>query len=86
MKKPYLLIITAILCLVLTGGMSLAKDSDKEAIEAFKQAIKINPDYAKTHHNLGVIYLKLGMNKEALEAYKQAIRINPDYADAHFGL
>jgi len=56
MKKPYLSIITVILCLVLTGGMSLAKDSDAETIEAFKQAITINPDDAEAHYNLGLAY------------------------------
>ena len=46
----------------------------KEAIEAYKQAIRINPDDAKAHSNLGNAYDSSGMNKEAIEAYKQAIR------------
>ncbi len=83
MKKPYLLIITAILYLVLTAGMSLAKNSDAETIEALKQAVKINPDDADAHFNLGAAYFELGMYKETIEAYKQVIRINPDDADAH---
>ena len=58
----------------------------QEAIEAFKQAIRINPDYAEVHYNLGVAHGKSGMHKEAIEAYKQAIRINPDYSDAHTNL
>ena len=58
----------------------------QEAIEAFKQAIRINPDYAEIHYNLGVAHGKSGMYKEAIEAYKQAIRINPDYSDAHTNL
>jgi len=47
----------------------------KEAIESFKQAIKINPDYAEAHYSLdvaysksGMNYIKSGMNKEAIEA------------------
>ncbi len=68
MKKPYLLIITAILYLVLTAGMSLAKDSDAETIEALKQAVRKNPDDAKAHTNLGVSYGKSGMYKEAIDA------------------
>jgi len=57
-----------------------------EAVESFKQAIRINPDYAEAHYNLGVAYYKLGRYSEAVEAYKQAIRINPDYAEAHYNL
>jgi len=58
----------------------------KDAIEAFKQAIRIKPDYADAHYNLGVAYGGLGMYKEEIKAYKQAIRIKPDHAGAHYNL
>ena len=58
----------------------------QEAIEAFKEAIKINPDYPKAYYNLGFALGKSGMHKEATEAYKQAIRINPNYYDAYLNL
>ena len=86
MKKPYLLIITAILYLVVTGGMSLANDSDAETIESCKQAIRIDPDYADAHGSLGNVYYILSKYKEAIEAFKQAIRIFPDYATTHYNL
>ncbi|MDP6584296.1 MAG: tetratricopeptide repeat protein, partial [Anaerolineales bacterium] len=58
----------------------------EEAIESYKQAIKLNPDDAYAHTRLGVAYRKSGMYEDAIESYKQAIRINPDDADAHIGL
>ena len=58
----------------------------EEAIESYKQAIRIDPDDAKGHYNLGNTYFKSGKYKEAIESYKQAIRINPDYANAHYNL
>ena len=86
MKNPYLLIITAILYLVLKGETSLAKDSYIEALEACKQAVKMNPDDAEAHFNLGVVYYQSDKNKEAIESFKQSIKIDPDDAAVHFNL
>ena len=55
-----------------------------KAVEAFKQAIRIDPDDADAHYNLGVVYGKLGFHKDEIEAYKQAIRIDPNNAHAHY--
>ena len=45
-------------------------------IEACKQAIKINPDYAEAHYNLGVAYHYSNDRNSALEQYE--ILKNPD--------
>ncbi|OGL45263.1 MAG: hypothetical protein A2W05_03935 [Candidatus Schekmanbacteria bacterium RBG_16_38_10] len=65
------------------GYYSLVSGMHKEAIEFYKQGIRIKPDYANAHLLLGAGYDKLGMNKEAIESYKQAIRLKPDHTDAH---
>ncbi|MBU4227716.1 tetratricopeptide repeat protein [bacterium] len=61
-----------------------------KAIEAYKQAIRIDPDYADTHynlhHNLGIDYGSIGNYTKAIESFKRAIRIDPDYADNYYGL
>jgi tetratricopeptide (TPR) repeat protein len=58
-------------------------EEPEEAIEAYKQAIRIKPDDAKVHLEFGFSFLRLGIYKEAIEAYKQAIRIKPDDAMVH---
>jgi tetratricopeptide (TPR) repeat protein len=58
----------------------------QEAIDEYKQTIKIKPDYADAYINLGVTYYKLGRHQDAIEAYKQAIRIKPDFVLAHYNL
>ena len=57
-----------------------------KAIEAYKQAIRIDPDDAITHYNLGNAYNELDFHKDAIEAYKQAIRIDSDYSAAYYNM
>jgi tetratricopeptide (TPR) repeat protein len=61
-------------------------NSYNKAIDAYQQAIKINPEYAFAYHALGVACAKLSRYQDAIESYKQAIRIKPDEADAHYNL
>jgi tetratricopeptide (TPR) repeat protein len=40
-----------------------------EAIEEYKEAIRLNPDYAVAHNNLGLAYDTLGRTDEAIEEF-----------------
>jgi tetratricopeptide (TPR) repeat protein len=57
-----------------------------KAIEAYKNAIRINPDFSEAHYRLGEIFYTQEGYEEAIEAYKQVIRTRPDLVDAYFGL
>ena len=46
-----------------------------EAVEAYRQAIRIKPDYAEAYRDLGAAYDNLGRYQEAVEAFKQAVTI-----------
>ena len=52
------------------------------AIDSYKQALKIKPDYADTYYNMGIALKDKGDLEAAIESYKQALKINPDYAEA----
>ena len=52
----------------------------------YQAALRINPDYAEAHYNLGVVYGQQGRTDEAIREYQAALRINPDYAEAHYNL
>jgi tetratricopeptide (TPR) repeat protein len=62
----------------------------KDEIEAYKQAIRIDPNNAHAHYNsyynLGIAYGQLGFYKDAIAAFKQAIYIDPDDPEAHYNL
>ena len=69
------------------GATYLILEMYKEAIDALRQAIKLDPDNdAMAHCALGFSYQNLGKWKKAIESYKQAIRIDPDVAETHFNL
>lgn len=48
--------------------------------------MKLYPNGAKVHNNLGIFYGKLGRHKEAISQYKKALAIDPNYAGAHYKL
>ncbi len=54
-----------------------------EAEKEWREAIRIKPDYAEAHYNLGVALDDQGRAAEAEKEYREAIRIKPDYAEAH---
>ncbi len=59
---------------------------DKEALEARKQAIKLDPDNITYHYNLQTQYEIMGMVKEVAESSRAIIRIAPDQSAAHYFL
>jgi tetratricopeptide (TPR) repeat protein len=53
-----------------------------EAIEAFQQALQINPDYVKAWVGLGLAYRDAGQQEQAREAFKRLKALDPAAADA----
>ena len=57
-----------------------------EAVESYKKALFIKPDYAKVHFNLAGTLQDLGKLKDAVKSYKSALKIDPSYAEAYNNL
>ncbi|MGB3514481.1 MAG: tetratricopeptide repeat protein [Microcoleaceae cyanobacterium] len=49
------------------------KGKEEKSINAYYQAIEINPRFSWSYHYLGTIFTKLGRLEEAVQAYSQAI-------------
>ena len=64
----------------------MAQKRVEEAILKYKVAIKLNPNYALSHNNLGYALAEKGSIDEAIFHYKMAIKLNPSYGDAHKNL
>ncbi|MGD0651503.1 MAG: tetratricopeptide repeat protein [Verrucomicrobiia bacterium] len=67
-------------------GVMLQKANVSEAKEHYEQALRLKPDYAEGHNNLGNALLDLGKVTEALGCFEQALRLQPDYIDAYNNL
>ncbi|WP_341730547.1 tetratricopeptide repeat protein [Microcoleus sp. EPA2] len=60
------------------GGEKFHKRDYQGAIQAFNQAIQLNPNYVEAYNLRGNIRSFLGDKKGALADYDQALRINPN--------
>ena len=56
------------------------------AVESYKKAVLLKPDYAKAHYNLAGALQETGQLDEAVKSYESAITLEPDNAEAHNNL
>jgi Flp pilus assembly protein TadD len=68
-------------------------DQDAEAVLAFLEAVRLDPDLAEAHFRLALGYEALGKHEEAeaeykkaVEAYKKYFEENENDAEAHYAL
>ena len=54
---------------------------NKEAVEAYKQVIRVDPENAKAHFNLGIEYLILNDREGALGHYRILATLDTKKAD-----
>ena len=55
-------------------------------MEQYQQALRLQPDYALAHNNLGHALLALGKPDDAEHHFREAVRLDPRNADAHYNL
>jgi tetratricopeptide (TPR) repeat protein len=56
------------------------------AITHYSEALRIKPDYAHAHYDLGNALAEQGKLKLAITHYSEALRINPDFMEAQHNL
>ena len=72
--------------LFLAGRDFLSQQKDREAIKAFKESIKLNPNVAEAQYGLGFSNFRMGRFRDAADAFKKATVLEPRMAKAHYGL
>jgi tetratricopeptide (TPR) repeat protein len=65
------------------GKIFYRDDKDEQAVAAFQEAIKIDPDLAEARFRLGLGYAALGKHEEAEAEYKKAVEVYKKYLAEH---
>lgn len=68
------------------GVLAYYRGALDAAVEAFRQAVKLQPEHAEAHNNLGLVLSKLGREKEAVAAFQEALRLDPRMGEAYNNL
>jgi tetratricopeptide (TPR) repeat protein len=58
----------------------------EEAIAHFQESLRLFPDHAEAHNNLGLAYQRLGRFEDARREHAEAVRLQPDGVEARYNL
>jgi uncharacterized protein (TIGR02466 family) len=74
---------------ILYNVLGVAQENQQkfaEAAETYRKALKLEPNIAEIHVNLGAVLGQLGQTEEAIASYRKAIQLKPNLAVAPFNL
>ena len=57
-----------------------------EILGEFREALRLRPEYAEAHNNMGLVLAQNGDDEKAIDEFRAAARIRPNFADAHANL
>lgn len=65
------------------AGLLVDQSKPKAAIRAYERALKLRPDAADVHYNLGILYeQEVGDARTAIRHYEEYLRLQPHAADS----
>ena len=70
----------------LIGNYYLELGQDAKARTYFERAMRIEPNYADGHYNMGVLLESEGQLAGAVERYRRAVQLQPGHVQAHNNL
>lgn len=57
-----------------------------QAIDAYREALALDPDFADAHCNLGAVFYNRGDRDQARRHFERCLRLDPGHVEAHFNL
>ncbi len=58
----------------------------REAMQHYKNAVRLRPQYVAARYNLGRLLHEFGLFQAAMDQYEEAVRVKPDFGLAHSNL
>ena len=68
------------------GNANFENGHQAAAVESYRRAIELKPDFAEARNNLGSVLADLGRHEEAIASYRSALALSADFAYCHFNL
>jgi len=68
------------------GNVLSDTGQQQEAMEQYKKALILNPNYPEAHNNLGIIFARMGRLPEAIDQFEQALKLCPTLESAQDNL
>ena len=71
-----------------TGLSYVQRGQNSDAIKAFREALRLNPDLTEAHFSLGVLLARQGIqnDQEAMQQFLEVLRLNPRDVDARVNI
>jgi predicted O-linked N-acetylglucosamine transferase (SPINDLY family) len=68
-------------------GLELAVEGNyEESVASYQKALRLRPDSAAAHNNLGNVFARQGKFTEAGDCFQQALRLDPAHVESHVNL
>jgi tetratricopeptide (TPR) repeat protein len=76
---------SVILCNI-SGASSAGLMQFDEAINSYKKALAIKPDYTEAYYNMGIAFSDKGDIEAAMDSYKKALEIKPGHIKTYLNM
>ncbi len=72
--------------MAVAAGMADQSGDSAACIRLLNQAIQLSPRDAYLHFQLGLVYLRIGIDYQALKSFEETAKLDPKFSDAWFQL
>jgi len=68
------------------GSLYLRKDDLDKAVPEFREAVRLRPQFARAHYNLGLVFQKQNRKEDAAREFQRVLALDPQFRPAREAL